>query len=209
MRHRHHGCGTRGHLEINLPEALMAMRGGRGWQGSWGPFHFDIGDGPEGWGGRRSRRARRIFESGELRLVLLSLIAEQPRHGYDLIRAIEELSGGAYVPSPGIVYPTLTMLNEMGQIEEASSDRARKAFAITAEGSEYLAARKAEVDALLARLAEFATARERTDRGPIRRAMRNLRAVLIDRFERDDVTSETMHQVTAILDEAAQRIEKL
>ena len=51
MNHRHHGCGSRGHIEIALPEAIMAMRGGRGWHGSWGPFHFDIGDGPEGWGG--------------------------------------------------------------------------------------------------------------------------------------------------------------
>ncbi|HLG46741.1 MAG TPA: PadR family transcriptional regulator [Reyranella sp.] len=165
-----------------------------------------------GWareGGEQGGRRRRVFDSGELRLILLKLIADQPRHGYDLIRAIEELSGGVYAPSPGIVYPTLTMLNDMGQIEEATSAGARKAFAITADGAEYLAARKAEVDALLARLAEFATARQRTDRGPIRRAMQNLRAVLINRFERDDVSSETMHQVAAILDEAAQRIEKL
>ncbi len=165
-----------------------------------------------GWGreeGERGGRRRRVFDSGELRLILLKLIADQPRHGYDLIRAIEELSGGVYVPSPGIVYPTLTMLNDMGQIEEASSAGARKAFSITADGSAHLAERKAEVDALLARLAEFATARERTDRGPVRRAMQNLRAVLINRFERDDVSSETTHQVAAILDEAAQRIEKL
>ena len=88
MRYRQ-GCGPKGHIEINLPEGLMAMRGGRGWQGSWGPFHFDFGD--EGWsGGRRGRRARRMFESGELRLVLLKLIVDEPRHGYDLIRAIEE-----------------------------------------------------------------------------------------------------------------------
>ena len=54
MRHRHHGCGPRGRFEINLPEGLMAMRGGRGWQGNWGPFHFDFGD--EGWSGGRGRR---------------------------------------------------------------------------------------------------------------------------------------------------------
>jgi DNA-binding PadR family transcriptional regulator len=163
-----------------------------------------------GWSGEeRGGRRRRVFDSGELRLILLKLIADQPRHGYDLIRAIEELSGGVYVPSPGIVYPTLTMLNEMGHIDEASSDGARKAFSISADGAEYLAARKAEVDALLARLAELASARERTDGGPIRRAMQNIRAVLVNRFERGDVSAETMHQAAAILDEAAQRIEKL
>ena len=117
MTHRHHGCGPRGSVEFNLPEALFAMRGGRGWKGSWGPFHFDF-DEENGWG-RRGRRSRRMFESGELRLVLLKLIVDEPRHGYDLIRAIEELTGGEYAPSPGVIYPTLTLLQDMGLIEEA------------------------------------------------------------------------------------------
>ena len=76
-------------------------------------------------GGRGGGR-RRMFESGELRLVLLKLIADEPRHGYDLIRAIEELTGGEYAPSPGVVYPTLTMLQDMGLIEEAAGEGARK-----------------------------------------------------------------------------------
>jgi DNA-binding PadR family transcriptional regulator len=172
---------------------------GRGGRGGWG-------ESEEGRGGRR----RRVFDSGELRLVLLKLIADEPRHGYELIRAIEELTGGVYVPSPGVVYPTLTMLQEMGQSEEAAATgSARKAFAVTAEGRDHLAARKTEVDALFARLAELATARERTDGGPIRRAMQNLRTVLMYRFDRDDVKPETLHEAAAILDEAAQRIEKL
>ena len=66
---------------------------------------------------------RRVFDSGELQLVLLKLIADQPRHGYELIRAIEELTGGAYVPSPGVIYPTLTLLQDMGRIEEATAGR--------------------------------------------------------------------------------------
>jgi len=170
------------------------------------------GFGRSGWGepddGRGGRR-RRIFDAGELRLVLLKLISDQPRHGYELIRAIEELSGGFYVPSPGVVYPTLTMLHEMGQIEEAASGGARKAFSVTPEGAEHLVARKAEVDALIARLVELAGARERTDGGPIRRAMQNLKAALMYRLDREGVPSETLHQAAAILDEAAQRIERL
>jgi DNA-binding PadR family transcriptional regulator len=158
--------------------------------------------------GERGRR-RRLFDSGELRLVLLKLIADEPRHGYELIRAIEELTGGLYAPSPGVVYPTLTMLNEMGQIEETASGGARKAFSVTAEGTAHLAAHKAEVDALFARLAELSSVRQRTDGGPLRRAMQNLRTVLVNRFERGDVQAETVHQAAAILDEAAQRIEKL
>ena len=150
MRHRHHGCGPSGHVEINLPAALMAMRGGRGWQGNWGPFHFDFGD--EGWSGARSgRRARRMFESGELRLVLLKLIADEPRHGYDLIRAIEDLTGGEYAPSPGIVYPTLTYLEEAGYVT-AQADGAKRLYTITAEGRAHLEENRDFVDAVLERL---------------------------------------------------------
>jgi DNA-binding PadR family transcriptional regulator len=140
---------------------------------------------------------------------LLKLISDQPRHGYELIRAIEELSGGYYVPSPGVVYPTLTMLHEMGQIEEAVSGGARKAFSVTPEGTEHLLARRADVEALFARLVQLSNARERSDGGPIRRAMQNLRAALMYRLQREDVSTETLHQAAAILDEAAQRIERL
>ena len=179
--------------------------------------HFGPRGGRHGFGhgdwrrpdeGRGSRR-RRVFDSSELRLVLLKLIADQPRHGYELIRAIEELTGGFYVPSPGVVYPTLTMLQEMGQIEEAASAGARKAFAVTSDGAGLLAAKKEEVAALFARLAELATQRERGDGGPIRRAMQNLKMVLISRLDGGDVKTETLHQVASILDDAAQKIERL
>ena len=172
----------------------------------FGRHGFDRSRGEHGDG--RGRR-RRLFDSGELRLVLLKLIADQPRHGYELIRAIEELSGGLYVPSPGVVYPTLTLLQDMGQIEEAGSEGPRKAFAATPDGTAELAAKKEEVEALFARLAQLATARQRADPAPIRRAMGNLRTVLLYRLERDDVRAETLHEVAAILDEAAQKIERL
>src|SRR6476660_7688778 len=152
MRHRHHGCGPRGRFEINLPEGLMAMRGGRGWQGNWGPFHFDFGDEGGRGGGRRGRRSRRMFESGELRLVLLKLIADEPRHGYDLIRAVEELTGGEYAPSPGVVYPTLTLLQDMGLIEEAPGEGPRKSFQINDAGRAHLEENADDVEELFERL---------------------------------------------------------
>jgi DNA-binding PadR family transcriptional regulator len=208
MGHRHHGCGPRGHVEIRLPEALMAMRGGPGWQGNWGPFHFDFGE--EGWsGGRRGRRARRMFESGELRLVLLKLIADEPRHGYDLIRAIEELTGGEYAPSPGVVYPTLTLLQDMGLIEEAAGEGPRKPFQITDEGTSHLAEREEEVEALFERLRDLAP-REEHNAGPaIGRAVKNLMTALRHRVGRDGLDDELLHEIAAILDEAAQRIERV
>ena len=209
MRHRHQGCGPRGCFEISLPEGLMAMRGGRGWQGNWGPFHFDFGD--EGWsGGRgRGRRARRMFEGGELRLVLLKLIADEPRHGYDLIRAIEELTGGEYAPSPGVVYPTLTLLQDMGFIEEAAGKGPRKPFQATNEGRAHLEERAEEVEGLLERLSDL---KPRTDQsaGPaIGRAVKNLMTALSHRIGRDGLDEDLLHEIAAILDEAAQRIERV
>ncbi|CAN0514904.1 unnamed protein product [Phaeothamnion confervicola] len=108
-----------------------------------------------------------------------------------------------------MVYPTLTMLDEMGHVAEVKSEGARKAFAVTAEGTAHLAERQAEVEALFARLAELATVSDRTDAMPVRRAMGNLRAVLIHRLGRDGVQKQTVHEAVAIIDEAAQRIERL
>ena len=156
---------------------------------------------------RRGGAGRRMFEAGELRLVLLRLIGDQPRHGYDLIRAIEERTGGAYAPSPGVVYPTLTLLAEMGQIAEQASEGNRKLFAASEEGNRLLAEKAAAIDALMARLDALGAMRERTDGGPVRRAMANLHTVLrtAARSEHADV----VHDVAAILDEAARRIERL
>jgi len=208
MGHRHYGCGPRGRLEINIPEGLMAMRGGRGWHGGWGPFQFDFGD--EGWsGGRRGRRARRIFESGELRLVLLKLIADEPRHGYDLIRAIEELTGGEYAPSPGVVYPTLTLLQDMGFVEEAPGEGPRKPFQVTAEGRAHLEERSEEVDALFERLSDLKPRAENMAGPAIGRAIKNLMTALSHRVGREGLNEELLHEIAAILDEAAQRIERV
>jgi DNA-binding PadR family transcriptional regulator len=207
MRHRH-GCGPRGRFEFCVPEGLIAMRGGRGWHGSWGPFQFDFGD--EGWsGGRRGRRARRMFESGELRLVLLKLIADEPRHGYDLIRAIEELTGGEYAPSPGVVYPTLTLLQDMGFVEEAPGEGPRKPFQITDEGRAHLEERSEEVEALLERLSDLKPRAENMAGPAIGRAIKNLMTALSHRVGRDGLDEELLHEIAAILDEAAQRIERV
>ncbi|AQR72401.1 PadR family transcriptional regulator [Sphingomonas sp. LM7] len=176
-------------------------RGFGGGRGGWG-----MHDGREG--GRGGGRGRRMFDGGELRLVLLKLIEEQPRHGYDLIREIEERSGGAYAPSPGVIYPTLTMLEDMALVE-ARAEGARKAFAITEAGSAELAGKAEEVAALFQRLAELGEQHARTSGGPIRRAMGNLRAVLQERLAGSEVDPETLHEVAAILDEAARKIERL
>lgn len=180
--------------------------GSRGGRWSRGPFSVSWEVRGEGGRGGRSRR---MFDSGELKLVLLKLIADEPRHGYDLIRQIEDLTGGAYAPSPGVVYPTITLLDDMGLIDAQQAEGAKKLFAITEAGKAHLAENHEIVDALFARLAEVGNMRERTDGAPIRRAMGNLRQVLQHRLTRDDVSMNTLHEVAALLDEAAQKIERL
>src|SRR6266536_690750 len=122
----------------------------RGWRG-----HFGHG---EGWGGRHGRgggemmRAGRMLAQGDLRLIALALIAEQPRHGYEIIKVLEDKTAGWYSPSPGIVYPTLTYLEEAGYVT-VQADGAKKLYSITEEGRAHLAGNQDFVDAVLARLA--------------------------------------------------------
>nr|WP_254606322.1 PadR family transcriptional regulator [Sphingomonas bacterium] len=156
-------------------------------------------------GGRRGR----MFDGSELRLLLLKLIADVPRHGYDLIREIETLTGGAYAPSPGVVYPTLTLLAEMGLVEEAKADGTKKRYAATGEGRALLAEQAEVVTALMARLHALGEQRQRTDGGSVRRAMGNLRVAIGNRLATGDVSDDTLHDVAALLDEVAQKIERL
>ncbi|MGH6659762.1 MAG: PadR family transcriptional regulator [Sphingomicrobium sp.] len=203
-----HGCGPRDRFEFDLPDALRAMRGGRGFEGNWGPFHFDFGD-SAGGSGRRGRRSKRMFESGELRLVLLKLIADEPRHGYELIKAIEDMTGGEYAPSPGVVYPTLTLLEDMGLIAEKKSKESKKIYAVTDDGRAHLAENEAEVEALVERLTELAPT-EPASAGPaIGRAVKNLMTALSHRIGRDGLDDDLLYEIAAVLDEAAQRIERV
>lgn len=158
---------------------------------------------------RARGRGPRMFGGSELRLVLLKLIEEQPRHGYDLIRDIEERTGGAYAPSPGVVYPTLTLLADMALIDEAPSEGSRKLFAVTDAGRAMLAKKADEVAGLFARLSELGAMRARTDKAPIRRAMTNLQAVLHNRLSGEDVATATLHDIAALIDEAAGKIERM
>ena len=184
-------------------ETFFGGRGGRHRGARGGPMHG--GHEGRGPGGRR----RRQFDSDALRLLVIGLIAEKPRHGYDLIRGFEERSGGAYAPSPGLIYPLLTMLTEMGLIEEAVGEGARKNFAITDAGTAELESRRAEYDAYLAKIDRLAQDSARVDPTPVRRAMQNLKAALMDRLSRGDMNDETVFAAVALIDGAARDIERL
>jgi len=159
-------------------------------------------------GGGRGGRIGRFFDHGDLRYVLLGLIAERPRHGYELIKAIEEKFGGMYSPSPGVIYPTLTLLEELGYIRPDSTEGPRKQFVITPEGTAFLAANRAVVDQIFARMAEVGQAYAGGPAPEIRRAMHNLEAALTIRLGRGPLNAEQLRAVTAILDRAASEIEQ-
>ncbi len=110
--------------------------------------------GPGGFGGGDMFRVGRMFAQGDLKLLVLALVAEQPRHGYEIIKVIEEKTSGVYSPSPGIVYPTLTFLEESGYLV-SESEGSKKLYKITGEGESYLKSNRDLVDVILDRLTAF------------------------------------------------------
>lgn len=150
-------------------------------------------------------RLRRLLEHGDLRMLVLHLIAEKPRHGYEIIKAIEDLAGGAYAPSPGVVYPTLTMLEDIGHVTSMTEGN-RKSFTITPEGAAALATEQPAVDAILARIAQT---QGNEPALPILRAMENLKTTLRLKFGSGGATGETIRKIADAIDHAARTIEDL
>jgi DNA-binding PadR family transcriptional regulator len=197
--------------------------GGKHWAGRrFGRF----GEGPR-WGGRGEGqgggrgdwfRVGRMLAQGDLKLLALALIAEQPRHGYEVIKLIEEKTHGAYSPSPGVVYPTLTFLEEAGYVT-AESEGAKKRYTITDQGRAYLEENRDIADMVLARLAAVGSkmARMRRRWGQdenedkphnvpqlVEAALDNLRTVTVKRLDAEDADAET--RIVEILARAAQEV---
>ncbi|QDH35543.1 PadR family transcriptional regulator [Porphyrobacter sp. YT40] len=195
--------------------AMMAMQNagnmnfGPGMKARW-QFDSDETEGEreERGPGRRGRRGR-MFAQGELRLALLALIAEQPSHGYELIKQIEEMTGGAYAPSPGAVYPTLQLLEDEGAIEEAEAEGAKKPFAATRQGRDELDSRKDEVEGLMRRLGRHGERTTTVRSHDVFRAMGNLGSVLKNRARAGKLDEATINQIVDMIDEMAKRIERL
>jgi DNA-binding PadR family transcriptional regulator len=150
----------------------------------------------------------RFFDHGDLRYLILKLIADKPRHGYELIKAIEEEFGGAYSPSPGVIYPTLTMLEDLGYTAVAAEGN-KKLYTITREGRAFLAENQAQVDAVLSRLKEAGQTYGGGRAPEIKRAVHNLRLALATRLGRGALSQEQVLAVTAVLDRAAAEIERI
>jgi DNA-binding PadR family transcriptional regulator len=186
--------------------AMMAGNSGSWGSGSWGSG-WDEDDDEFEHGPRR--RKRRMFGQGELRMALLALVRDEPRHGYELIKAIEELTGGEYAPSPGAVYPTLQMLEDEGMIAEAAAEGSKKPYEATPEGIAELDSRADEVEKLMRRLASMGERRSRVRSPDLFRAMGNLASVLKIRAKAGKLDKAAMEEIVDIIDEVAKRIERL
>ncbi|VVE54965.1 PadR family transcriptional regulator [Pandoraea pneumonica] len=184
--------------------------GGEGMGDGFGDGRRGRGHGEGRGEGRGGRGGGRLFSHGGLRMVLLHLIAQQPRHGYELIKAIEESVNGTYSPSAGVVYPTLTLLEEMGyiRVQENAGETQRKSYEVTDTGREYLAENEAAVTELLARLA---SRRERSEDMPpqVMRALHNFKYAVHLRLGGEPLSTEQANAFAAILDAAAQQLERL
>lgn len=170
------------------------------------PFEFHR----RGFGGRHEHfgwRHGRIFDTGDLRFIILRLVADKPRHGYEIIKDIEEQLGGSYSPSPGVVYPTLTLLEELGYVA-VTPIGAKKQYSITAEGAAFLADNRTSAEAAAARLAKASHLYGHGPAPEILRAIQNLRLTLRLRLGKGSMSSEQVSAITAILDRAAFEIER-
>ncbi|UTP39486.1 PadR family transcriptional regulator [Phenylobacterium sp. LH3H17] len=156
----------------------------------------------------RGGRIGRILDHGDLRFVILALLKEKPSHGYELIRALEERTGGAYRPSPGVIYPTLSLLEDEGFVRQTGGDGGRKAYEITPEGDTALEQNRAAVDAVFARLDE---AGEQSPRSSPRvaRAMQNLGVALKLRLQGERPSEAQIDAIAAAIDAAAAKIERV
>jgi DNA-binding PadR family transcriptional regulator len=207
-RHRHH------REESHFGDEFRAFHMGRHGHHRFG--HFAGGfTGSMGMGGRAFRAGRRLA-SGDLQLVLLALLAKQPSHGYELIKALEERSGGFYSPSPGMIYPALTWLEEVGYASVAA-EGAKKLYSITATGQQYLSDNQESADAMLSQLEHIGRkmgrvreifggteeADEAHDSRELHGARRDLKQALRDQR---DASADEQSRIAAILRAAAAQI---
>ena len=175
--------------------------------------HPDFPAQPDGVGGGRTRGSRPRgagrgrAQRGDVRTALLLLLAEQPMHGYQIMRELGERSGGVWRPSPGSIYPSLTLLEELGHVRAASSEGAKRLFEITDEGREFIAQNKANIDGITARMG--LAARSMSGQMPpeaVHQAMHTLKAALM--LHRGTWSDSESDRVRDIIERAAEAISK-
>ncbi|MGB9988500.1 PadR family transcriptional regulator [Massilia sp. SM-13] len=149
-------------------------------------------------------RGPKMFDAGALRYVVLQLIAEKPRHGYDIIKELEQRAGAGYTPSPGAIYPLLAMLADMGHVA-VTADGNKKLHTITPEGEAFLNENRAMVDALMGRM----SAQNERGADELRGLMYELKLAVVGKARDSAATPERLQQIAAILRAAAADINQL
>jgi DNA-binding PadR family transcriptional regulator len=203
-------------MHHRLHHFIGRHQGGRGF-GHFGKGFMDGGD----FGGRAFGMGRKLA-SVDLQLLILGLLAEKPRHGYEIIKTLDDRSKGFYIPSPGMVYPALTYLEEIGHAT-VEAVGARKLYHITDAGKEHLESNRSTADALFAQFGrvgermdrvrramrveetgeESAAEHERRGSKELQRARRELKAALIDKW---DASREEQQRIVEILKRATAEI---
>jgi DNA-binding PadR family transcriptional regulator len=188
-------------------ERWFSRRSGRG-EGPFGGFGHGFGERRGGFERGFGRGRERLFDAGDVKLVVLKLLSEQPSYGYQLIKTMEERLSGGYTPSAGVIYPTLTMLEEEG-LTAASSENAKKVYSVTPEGLEYLQANRRRIEELFERLQEAGRSFERGRSPELMKAFLSLRNAVVARVSRENVTPELIRKMTEAIHAAAKAIDAL
>ena len=193
--------------------------GFRGWAGAERGYGrgFDPNFMAWFWGGppgqgrqRRHFRGGRMFDQGDLKYVILQLLADKPRHGYEIIKELEERSGGAYSPSPGTVYPTLTMLEEMGYATATQEEGGgKRIYEITQAGRDYLVENRSTVDDIFERIAEFGSSFFGGGMMEVNHAFKDLGRATYTTAPRHARDAERLKRIKEVLQRAAREIEEI
>src|SRR5580658_2792478 len=192
--HRGRGCGRR-HFEHEHEHGGPEGRFGRGFGGR--------GRHESRHGGRE-----RMFDAGDLKLVVLKLLSEQPSYGYQLIKTMEQRLAGGYTPSAGVIYPTLTLLEEEG-LTAASTENNKKVYSVTAEGIQHLESNKRRIEEIFSRLDEAGRGFERGRSPELIRAFENLRGAVAARVSRGSLTEEQIRKIADAVNAAAKAIDEI
>ena len=168
------------------------------WAACCGPEFFAAG--------RRRGRRRRVVRRGELKFVILGLLADKPMHGYEIMRTLEKESGGCYSPSPGSVYPTLQMLEDQGYVVAEPRD-GKKVYAITEEGREFLREHTDRADDIFDRVADFGDRLSGSEMRELAGSFVRLAQVSLDRAIRRAGDPEATRRLKEILERATREME--
>ncbi|NIF23155.1 PadR family transcriptional regulator [Pantoea sp. Acro-835] len=147
-----------------------------------------------------------MLDASDIRLLMLHFLAQSPAHGYELIKSVEELSKGEYSPSPGIIYPNLTLLEETDAISVVDAQASRKAYSLNKAGSEILAESSEQIASLIQRLSSMAVLVNNRNIPDVEKSIHNLRSALNLRLSQENISQASLDKVIAAMNEAAEKI---